>query len=324
MIEETSSHQAQYEEGPSGAVAEQPASVARQTQDQVADSDSSNAIRSLASSKGAESFAYALEQPVQEVTIKTLIEAGAHYGHQVQKWNPKMLPYLYGERNGVHIINLDCTMRLWRVARKKLVQIVANGGTVLFVGTKLQGREAVRAEADRCGSYHVTTRWLGGTLTNLRTIRKSIDKMEQLEGLLAKAESQDNDITLNKKERLTISRKLAKLHDHIGGIRNMKKVPDVLFVLDVKKESIAVAEAKRLGIPVIGLVDSNSDPDVVDFPIPSNDDATRALRLFIGAVAEGVIEGKKTQKVVKRSLAEENRASSGPVVQYAASAEASA
>lgn len=324
MIEETLSHSAQYEEGSPAKLSEQQASGSRPKQDEGEDSNSANLSRSLASSKGAESFAYALEQPVQEVSIKSLIEAGAHYGHQVQKWNPKMLPYLYGERNGVHIINLDCTMRLWRVARKKLVQIVSNGGTVLFVGTKLQGREAVRAEADRCGAYHVTTRWLGGTLTNLRTIRKSIDKMEQLEGLLAKAESQDNEITLNKKERLTISRKLAKLHDHIGGIRNMKKVPDVLFVLDVKKESIAVAEAKRLGIPVIGLVDSNSDPDVVDYPIPSNDDATRALRLFIGAVAEAVLEGKKTQKILKRSLAEESRAPSGPVVQYTASAEASA
>jgi small subunit ribosomal protein S2 len=263
------------------------------------------------------SFAYTLDRPVQKVSITSLLEAGAHYGHQVERWNPKMLPYLYGERNGVHIINLDLTMKRWEQARSFLLRVVANGGNVLMVGTKIQGREVVKMEAERCGAYYITSRWLGGTLTNLRTIRRSVEKMQKLEELLAKAQGDDTDITIRKKERVAIGRKLDKLHDHIGGIRDMKRMPDVLFVLDVIKESIAIAEAKKLGIPVIALVDSNGDPASVDFPIPSNDDAARTLRLFTGGIAETIIEGRKMARDIRRSISDtaEERAK-GPVVQY--------
>jgi small subunit ribosomal protein S2 len=281
--------------------------------DKVID-DRSAGVESKANSS---SFSYTLERPIQKVDIKSLLEAGAHYGHQVERWSPKMLPYLYGERNGVHIINLDLTMKCWQKARSFLVRLVANGGTVLMVGTKLQGREVVKVEAERCGAYYITSRWLGGTLTNLRTIRRSVEKMQRLEELLNKARVEDSDVSLRKKEQVAIGRKLEKLHDHIGGIRDMKRMPDVLFVLDIIKEDIAVAEARKLGIPVIALVDSNGDPSSVDYPIPSNDDAARTLRLFTGAIAEAVLEGKKMARNIKSSLSDAaEEKSKGPVVQY--------
>jgi small subunit ribosomal protein S2 len=277
-----------------------------------------------AAQSSSANFAYTLDQPAQKVSISSLLEAGAHYGHQVERWDPKMMPYLYGERNGVHIINLDLTMKRWETARAFLVRIVANGGTVLMVGTKLQGREAIKAESDRSGAHYITSRWLGGTLTNFRTIRRSVEKMQKLEELLAKAEAEGADFTISKKEKVTISRKLGKLHDHIGGIRNMKRTPDVLFVLDVIKEKIAVAEAKKIGIPVIALVDSNANPSLVDFPIPSNDDAARTLRLFTGAVAEAILEGRKMSKDIRKSISEgADEKAKGPMVQYTQSSDKS-
>ena len=242
------------------------------------------------------------------VNVKTLLDAGAHFGHQTERWNPKMMPYIYTQRNGVHIIDLDLTLRAWERARKFIADKVAIGGSLLFVGTKLQGREIVIAEAARCGAFHITTRWLGGTLTNFQTIKNSIDRMRKLEELLVKANDEKSDVKLNKKERLTIARDLAKLEANLGGIRSMRRVPDVLFVMDINKEAIAVSEARRLHIPVVALVDTNTDPSVVDFAIPSNDDSARTLKLFASAVADAVLDGREAFEA--RSTRSET--SSGP------------
>ncbi len=231
-------------------------------------------------------------EPGTPVTIKNLMDAGAHYGHQTQRWNPKMLPNIYGARNGVHIINLDITMKKWEIARKYIVDRVSLGGNVLFVGTKQQAKDIVREEATRCGAFFVASRWLGGCLSNFQTMKNSIERMRKLENLLNEAAQEGSKVKLNKKERLDISRQLEKLEANLGGIRNMKKVPDVIFLVDVVKESIAIAEANRLHIPVVALVDTNADPAAVAFPIPSNDDAARAIRLFSSAVADAIIEGR--------------------------------
>ena len=230
------------------------------------------------------------------VTIKTLIEAGAHYGHQTQRWNPKMLPNIYGARNGVHIINLDITMKRWEVARKYIVDRVSMGGNVLFVGTKQQAKEVVKEEASRAGAFYISSRWLGGCLSNFQTIKKSIERMRKLEKLIEDASAENSKVRLTKKERLDITRQVEKLEANLGGIRNMRKVPDLIFIVDVVKESIAIAEANRLHIPVIGLVDTNADPGSIAFPIPSNDDATKAIRLFCGAVADAILEGRAIQQ----------------------------
>ncbi len=226
------------------------------------------------------------------VTIKSLLDAGAHFGHQTQRWNPKMLPYIYTERNGIHIINLDITMKLWQRARKYIVDTTSRGGNVLMVATKQQARDIVESQGKRSGAFFVTSRWLGGTLTNFETIKNSIDRMRKMEEYLAKADAEGSDVKLKKKEKLMIAKQLAKLEATLGGIRNMKRRPDVLFVVDVNKEEIAVAEARRLHIPVIALVDTNVDPNTVQFPIPSNDDAARTIQLYLGAVADAVIEGR--------------------------------
>lgn len=228
-----------------------------------------------------------------EISIKSMLDAGAHFGHQTSRWNPKMLPFIYAARNGVHILNLDITTDRWEVARKFIVSQVAKGGSVLFVGTKIQAREIIGEEARRCDSNFLTSRWLGGTLTNFQTIKNSLDRMKKLEELLAQSQDESTGVKLNKKEKLSISRHLEKLEANIGGIRTMKKIPDVLFIVDINKEHIAIAEAHRLGIPVVALVDTNVDPTVVDYPIPSNDDAARSIRLFTAAVADAIIEGKK-------------------------------
>jgi small subunit ribosomal protein S2 len=220
------------------------------------------------------------------------MDAGAHYGHQTQRWNPKMLPFIYGARNGVHIINLDLTLKKWEAARKYVVDRVALGGTVLVVGTKQQAKDIVKEEAERCGAFYVASRWLGGCLSNFQTMKNSIERMRKLEGLLADANAENSKVRITKKERLDISRQVEKLEANLGGIRNMKKVPDVIFVIDIVKESIAIAEATRLHIPVIALVDTNADPNQVAFPIPSNDDATRTLKLFLSGLADAILEGR--------------------------------
>ena len=236
------------------------------------------------------------------VTIKTLIEAGAHFGHQTQRWNPKMLPNIYGARNGVHIINLDITMKRWELARKYIVDRVSMGGNVLFVGTKQQAKDIVKEEATRAGAFYISSRWLGGCLSNFQTMKKSIERMRKLEKLLEDAASENTKVRLNKKERLDISRQVEKLEANLGGIRNMRKTPDLIFIVDVVKESIAIAEAKRLHIPVIGLVDTNADPGSIAFPIPSNDDATKTIRLFCGAVSDAIIEGRAIQQSRTKAL----------------------
>ncbi len=227
------------------------------------------------------------------VTVKALLDAGAHFGHQTQRWNPKMLPYIYTERNGIHVINLDLTLKLWQRARKFIVETISRGGTMLLVATKAQAREIMAQEAQRCGAFHVCTRWLGGMLTNFDTIKASIDRMKKLEDYLARAEVPDSQVKLKKKEKLTIARQVEKLNDALGGIRDMRRRPDVIFVIDLAKEAIAIAEARRLHIPVIALVDTNVDPSRIEFPVPSNDDAARTIQLFAAAVADAVIEGKR-------------------------------
>jgi small subunit ribosomal protein S2 len=252
------------------------------------------ASQTTASQTTASQTTPALE-PGTPITIKNLIDAGAHYGHQTQRWNPKMLPNIYGARNGVHIINLDITMRKWEIARKYIVDRVSLGGNVLFVGTKQQAKDIVKEEASRCGAFYVASRWLGGCLSNFQTIKNSIERMRKLEGLLADAAAEGSKVKLTKKERLDISRQVEKLEANLGGIRNMRKTPDIIFVIDVVKESIAIAEANRLHIPVIALVDTNADPAAVNFPIPSNDDAARTVRLFCSAIADAINEGRGLQ-----------------------------
>jgi small subunit ribosomal protein S2 len=225
---------------------------------------------------------------MSQVTMKQLLEAGVHFGHQTSRWNPKMRPYIFGARNGIHIIDLQQTVNLFREACDFVREVASRGGTVLFVGTKKQAQEAIKSEADRAKQYHVNNRWLGGTLTNFQTIKKSIDRMRRLEETLADATS----ATLyKKKERLLMQRELDKLNINLAGIREMKRPPDALFVIDPDREQIAVAEANRLKIPVVAVVDSNCDPDRIAYCVPGNDDAIRAIRLFCGAIADSVLEG---------------------------------
>lgn len=227
-----------------------------------------------------------------EINLKSLLNAGSHFGHQAHRWNPKMLRYIFGEKNGIHILNLDITLEYWKKAEQFLEDIANRGGNILFVGTKPQARDIVRDAAERVGGFSVTQRWLGGTLSNFETIKKSINRMKKLEELLKKAEEEGTAFRLNKKERLGIRRELEKLEANLGGIRNMKHIPDVLFVIDVQREAIAVREAKKLHIPVVALVDSNVDPSDVNYPIPSNDDASKTIRLFIENVAAAFSRGK--------------------------------
>jgi small subunit ribosomal protein S2 len=224
-----------------------------------------------------------------EVSMKQLLEAGVHFGHQTSRWNPKMKPYIFGARNGIYIIDLQRTVKLFETAYAFVRELAANDGTLLFVGTKKQAQDAIREEAVRCGMFYVNNRWLGGTLTNFQTIKQSIDRLKKCEETLedpAMAEA------LTKKEMLNISRERDKLLSSLGGIKAMRKLPDALFVIDPKKEEIAVREANKLHIPVVAVVDTNCDPDVVDYKIPGNDDAIRAIRLFCAAMADAALEGK--------------------------------
>lgn len=224
-----------------------------------------------------------------EVSMKQLLEAGVHFGHQTSRWNPKMKPYIFGARNGIYIIDLQRTVKLFEAAYGFVRELVAGGGMMLFVGTKKQAQDAIREEAERCGMFYVNNRWLGGTLTNFQTIKQSIDRLKKCEETLedpAMAEA------LTKKEMLGVSRERDKLLNSLGGIKAMRKLPDALFVIDPKKEEIAVKEANKLHIPVVAVVDTNCDPDVVDYKIPGNDDAIRAIRLFCAAIADAVLEGK--------------------------------
>ena len=241
-----------------------------------------------------------------EISMKQLLEAGVHFGHQTSRWNPKMKPYIFGARNGIHIIDLQQTVTMFKALETVVRDLAASGGHILFVGTKKQAQDAIKEEAARCGMFHVQKRWLGGTLTNFSTIRLSIDRLRKIEEM-------ENDpkivAALTKKEMLGLSREKDKLEQSLGGIKTMRKLPDAIFVIDPKQEEIAVKEARKLGIPVIAVIDSNCDPDMVDYKVPGNDDAIRAIRLFCAAIAEAVIEGKTLyEQSLVRSKDEERSA----------------
>jgi small subunit ribosomal protein S2 len=222
------------------------------------------------------------------ITMKQLLEAGVHFGHQTNRWNPKMDKYIYGARNGIYIIDLQKTLKLLKESYDFVKEIVSNGGEILFVGTKKQAQESIVEEAQRCKSFYVSQRWLGGTLTNFRVIRERIARLNELERM---KEDGTHEV-LTKKEVLKLERDRERLEKMLGGIKGMENLPQAVFIVDSKKESIAVHEANILGIPVIGVVDTNCDPDEVDYIIPGNDDAIRAIRLFVSAIADAVLEGR--------------------------------
>ena len=226
------------------------------------------------------------------VSMKNLLEAGVHFGHQTRRWNPKMSKYIFTERNGIYIIDLQKTVKMIDEAYAVMKEIVANGGEVLFVGTKKQAQEAIETEAKRCGMHYVNQRWLGGMLTNYKTIRKRIDRLHDLE----KMEEDGTFDVLPKKEVIQLKHERERLEKFLGGIKNMNRIPDVLFVVDPRKERIAVMEAHILGIPVIGIVDTNCDPDEVDYVIPGNDDAIRAVKLITETIANAVIESRQGEQ----------------------------
>ena len=222
------------------------------------------------------------------VTMKQMLETGVHFGHQTRRWNPKMRPYIFGDRNGIHIIDLQQTVKLFRVAYDKVVDTVAKGGKVLFIGTKRQAQEAIATEATRANQFYVSNRWMGGTLTNFVTIQKSIDRLKKLETMFA-----DGSINrYQKKEILLHEREMQKLEQALGGIKNMDHLPQLAFIIDPNREDIAVKECRTLGIPIVAVTDTNCDPDLIDYVIPGNDDAIRAIKLFVGAFAEACLEGE--------------------------------
>ena len=223
------------------------------------------------------------------ISMKQLLEAGVHFGHQTRRWNPKMAPYIYTERNGIHIIDLQKTVGLVDEAYNAIFDIVQQGGTILFVGTKKQASETIAEEATRCGMYYVNERWLGGMLTNFRTIRSRIDRLKKIEKM---AEDGTFDV-LPKKEVANLKKEQEKLTKNLGGIKDMDRIPDAIFVVDPKKESLCVNEANKLGLTIIGIADTNCDPDELDYVIPGNDDAIRAIKLIVSKMADAVIEAKQ-------------------------------
>ncbi len=227
------------------------------------------------------------------ISMKQLLEAGVHFGHRTRRWHPKMRTFIFTERNGIHIIDLQQTMRQVNTAYQVVRDTVRAGGSVLFVGTKKQAQETIRQEAERCGMPFVVQRWLGGTLTNFRTIRQRVDYMTGLEQRQVRGELD----RLPKKEALLLRNELTRLNSRIGGLRTMAHVPDLLFVVDVQRESLAITEANKLHIPIVAMVDTNCDPDPIDHPIPSNDDAIRAIKLMAGKMADAVIEGLELRAV---------------------------
>ncbi len=228
-----------------------------------------------------------------EVSMKQLLEAGVHFGHQTSRWNPKMKPYIFGARNGIYIVDLQQTVKLMQDAYDFVTELSGRGGQLLFVGTKKQAQEAIQEEAERCGAFHVNNRWLGGTLTNFQTIKQSVDRLKKLEEMLEDRALAEG---LKKRELLELNRERQRLVHTLGGIKTMRKLPDALFVIDTIKEDIAVREANKLGIPVVAVVDTNCDPDMIDYRIPGNDDAIRAIRLFCAAVADAVLDGRALQE----------------------------
>ncbi len=223
------------------------------------------------------------------ISMKQLLEAGVHFGHQTRRWNPKMARYIYTERNGIYIIDLQQSVGMLDDAYQAVCDIIGNGGTILFVGTKKQAQDAIQAEAERCGMYYVNERWLGGMLTNFKTIRSRVDRMREIEQM----EEEGTFDLLPKKEVLSLRKEHAKLERNLGGVRDMSHLPDVIFVVDPKKENICVQEAHTLGIPLIGICDTNCDPEELDYVIPGNDDAIRAVKLIVSTMADAVIEANQ-------------------------------
>lgn len=222
------------------------------------------------------------------VTMREMLEAGCHFGHQTRFWNPKMAPFIYGDRNKIHIINLEKTLSMFNDALNYVGSVAAKRGTVMFVGTKLAARDAIQQEAARCGMPHVNHRWLGGMLTNFRTVKQSIARLKELEAM----RDDGSMLRLGKKEALMLSREMQKLERSLGGIKNMGQLPGALFVIDVGHEKIAITEARKLGIPIIGVVDTNNKPEGIDYVIPGNDDAIRAIQLYTRNIADAVLNGR--------------------------------
>jgi len=233
-----------------------------------------------------------LEAAADPISMRELLESGVHFGHQTKRWNPKMRPFIYGARNGIHIVDLQQTADLFRRAYGYVVEAVARGGHVLFVGTKRQAQEIIAEEATRSGMFYVTNRWLGGTLTNFRTIKGALERIRQIERM-----SEDGTYEhLGKKEILHITREAERLDKHVGGIKNMNALPAVVFIVDPKKEDIAVRESRKLEIPIVALTDTNCDPDPISLPIPGNDDALRSIRLVTHKIADACLEGQKRRR----------------------------
>lgn len=241
---------------------------------------------------------------MSHVKMKEMLEAGLHFGHQTRRWNPKMKPFIFGARNGIYIINLDQTLPLFNRACDFMHDIAAKGGNILFVGTKRQAQEIVREEAGRCGMYYVDHRWLGGMLTNHQTIKKSVERLKNYTGM-------QEDGTINrykKKEILMIQKESIKLERNIGGIKEMKSLPAAIFVIDPKRESIAVTEANRLGVPVVAIADTNCDPDGIDYLIPGNDDAIKSIRLVSAKLADAILAGKESHAMAQRAASDKQEA----------------
>ena len=244
------------------------------------------------------------DKKMSVISMKQLLEAGVHFGHQTRRWNPKMAPYIYTERNGIYIIDLQKSVGMVDDAYNAIGDIAANGGSILFVGTKKQAQDAVKTEAERCGMYYVNERWLGGMLTNFKTIQSRIDRLKEIEAM----EADGTFDVLPKKEVIALRKEMEKLTKNLGGIKEMKKVPDAIFVVDPKKERICVQEAHTLGIPLIGICDTNCDPEELDYVIPGNDDAIRAVKLIVSKMADAVIEanqGNEQDVVFEGEFAEE-------------------
>ena len=235
------------------------------------------------------------------ISMKQLLEAGVHFGHQTRRWNPKMAQYIFTERNGIYIIDLQKTVRKIDEAYMFIRDVALEGKSILFVGTKKQAQESIESEAKRCGMYFVNNRWLGGTLTNFRTIRTRIDRLNNIDRM----EKEGQFEVLPKKEVIKLMAEREKLEKNLGGIREMKKLPGALFVVDPRKEHIAVAEARALNIPIVGIVDTNCDPDEIDYVIPGNDDAIRAVKLIAGKLADAILEGKQGEQIEEAPAAEE-------------------
>ncbi|MBO8137068.1 MAG: 30S ribosomal protein S2 [Desulfotomaculum sp.] len=227
------------------------------------------------------------------VTMKQLLEAGVHFGHQTRRWNPKMAPYIFTDRNGIYIIDLQKTVQKVDEAYNFVRNLAARGGSILFVGTKKQAQESIREEAERCDMFYVNQRWLGGMLTNFQTIRRRVERLHELERM----EEEGVLEQLPKKEVAQLMHEKERLNKFLGGIKNMKRLPDALFVVDPRKERIAVAEARKLNIPIVAIVDTNCDPDEIDYVIPGNDDAIRAVRLLCSKIADAVLEGRQGEQV---------------------------